>query len=183
MDKTALRIELKERRFALSAEERKEKSERIVEYLIRETSGFSVILAYAAKEPEVETLSYISRMIDAGKTVAVPIIEKETHTLRLSRLTSISDLEISTFNVPEPVSAEKPIPPKDIECVILPMVGFDRKGNRLGYGAGYYDRFLAANTHVKKIGLAYACQEVSSVPAEEYDVRMDEIITEEGAVL
>ncbi|HJJ31309.1 MAG TPA: 5-formyltetrahydrofolate cyclo-ligase [Methanocorpusculum sp.] len=179
MDKTALRTELKERRFAVSADERKRKSERICSFLEEETKGFSGILAYAAKEPEVETLPYIAKMIAAGKTVAVPIIEKETHTLRLSRLTSISDLEISTFNVPEPVSAEKPISPKDVECVILPMVGFDRKGNRLGYGAGYYDRFLAANPHVKKIGLAYACQEVSAVPAEEYDIRMDEIITED----
>ena len=183
MDKTALRTELKARRFSLTPEERKEKSRRIVDALIRETGGFSAILAYASKEPEVETLSYISRMIDAEKTVAVPIIEKETHTLRLSRLSSISDLEVSTFNVPEPISAETPISPKDIECVILPMVGFDRKGNRLGYGAGYYDRFLAANPHVKKIGLAFACQEVSAVPTEEYDMRMDEIITEEGAVL
>ena len=57
---------------------------------------------------------------------------------------------------------------------------FDRQGNRIGYGAGYYDRFLLQNPHLKKIGLAYACQEVEAVPTEENDIPLDMVITENG---
>lgn len=182
MDKTTLRTVLKEKRFALLPAERKEKSRRICRLLSQEIKQYSVVMMYAAKEPEVETLEYIRQLIQEGKTVVVPIIQRETHTLRLSVLKDITALTCSTFNVPEPVSAEIPIAGESIQCVVLPMVGFDRSGNRLGYGAGYYDRFLAENPHVKKIGLAYSCQEADKVPTDEYDVKMDAVITEDSVV-
>ncbi|HJJ36729.1 MAG TPA: 5-formyltetrahydrofolate cyclo-ligase [Methanocorpusculum sp.] len=178
MDKTGLRTLLKDRRFAQTLAERRRNSCEITARLIRETDRYRVIMVYAAKDPEVETLVYINNMLAAGKTIVVPIIEKETHTLRLSRLRSVSALRPSTFNVPEPIGSEIPIDASAVECVILPMVGFDRTGNRLGYGAGYYDRFLAANPSLYKIGIAYSCQEVALVPTDAYDIRMDEIITE-----
>jgi 5-formyltetrahydrofolate cyclo-ligase len=59
------------------------------------------------------------------------------------------------------------------------MVGYDEAGNRLGYGKGFYDRFLSAYKEAKSIGLAYSCQKVSALPVDEYDVRPDKIITEE----
>ncbi len=179
-DKTSLRLLLKSRRAALTKEERREKSASITQLILDSLADKTTILAYAAKDPEVETLPLISSLIAAGKTVAVPIIEKETRTLRLSRLESIDHLEPSTFNVPEPISHEIPISPKEIQTVLLPIVGFDKQGNRLGYGAGYYDRFLAANPHLEKIGLAFSCQEVEEVPTDEYDIRMDMIFTEKG---
>ena len=83
-------------------------------------------------------------------------------------------------NVPEPLSKEVPVSPAEMECVLLPLLGFDRQGNRIGYGAGYYDRFLVQNPHLKKIGLAYACQEVDAVPTEENDIPLDMVITENG---
>jgi 5-formyltetrahydrofolate cyclo-ligase len=62
------------------------------------------------------------------------------------------------------------------------MLGFDRKGGRIGYGAGYYDRFLSKNPGLRKIGIAFACQEVDNLPVDENDIRMDAIITEDGMV-
>jgi 5-formyltetrahydrofolate cyclo-ligase len=62
------------------------------------------------------------------------------------------------------------------------MLGFDRTGGRIGYGAGYYDRFLAKNQNVRKIGIAFACQEYDNLPADENDIPMDSVITEEGIV-
>lgn len=178
MDKTELRTVLKNRRFAQPLATRRENSCEITRRLILETTRYQIIMVYVAKDPEVETLVYINKMLAAGKTIVVPIIEKETHTLRLSRLTSVADLRPSTFSVPEPIGAEKPIDPSGVECVILPMVGFDRAGNRLGYGAGYYDRFLTVYSMLYKIGIAYSCQEIETVPTEVHDVCMDEIITE-----
>lgn len=178
MDKSQLRTVLKEKRFALPLGDRRSCSCEITRRLIQETAQYQVIMVYAAKDPEVETLVYINKMLQAGKTIVVPIIEKETHTLRLSRLETVAALRPSTFNVPEPIGSELPISPAEVECVILPMVGFDRQGNRLGYGAGYYDRFLASNPHLRTIGLAFSCQETDAVPTDCYDIRMDEIITE-----
>jgi 5-formyltetrahydrofolate cyclo-ligase len=62
------------------------------------------------------------------------------------------------------------------------MLGFDRTGARIGYGAGYYDRFLEKNPGLYKIGIAFACQEIERLPVDETDIRMDCIITEEGVV-
>jgi 5-formyltetrahydrofolate cyclo-ligase len=58
------------------------------------------------------------------------------------------------------------------------VLAFDRRGHRLGYGAGYYDRFLAKHPRITRIGLAFSCQQISSVPSDENDIRMDFIITE-----
>ena len=182
IEKAALRPELKERRFALSLGERREKGCMITGFAEEVLAGFRSVLAYAAKDPEVETLVLINRLLAEGKTVAVPIIEKETRTLRLSKLFSVRDLEPSTFNVPEPLSKEIPVSPKEMECVLLPLLGFDKTGNRIGYGAGYYDRFLAENPHLIKIGLAYACQEVDAVPTEDTDIRLDMVITEDEVI-
>jgi 5-formyltetrahydrofolate cyclo-ligase len=62
------------------------------------------------------------------------------------------------------------------------MLGFDQRGHRLGYGAGYYDRFLSANPHLLKIGLAFSCLEAAEIPVDENDVSMDLIITEQGII-
>jgi 5-formyltetrahydrofolate cyclo-ligase len=62
------------------------------------------------------------------------------------------------------------------------MLGFDRAGGRIGYGAGYYDRFLSKNPNLQKIGIAFACQEFDGLPVDENDIRMDYIITEDGIV-
>ena len=177
-DKVSLRLELKERRFSIPLGDRREKGCKITALAETILKDKQSILAYAAKDPEVETLVLINRLIKAGKTISVPIIEKETKTLRLSKLSSVADLEPSTFNVPEPLSKENPISPSEIQTVIIPLLGFDRKGNRIGYGAGYYDRFLKNNPHLEKIGLAYSCQEVDLVPTDTNDIRLDMIITE-----
>ena len=121
-------------------------------------------------------------LLEEGKTVVVPIIEKETHTLRLSYLTSMDQLEPGTFRVPEPLTHEQPAPASSIDAVLVPMVGFDRKGHRLGYGAGYYDRFFEKNPHIPRIGMAYACQEVELIPTEPFDARMDYVVTEDEVI-
>ncbi len=174
---------LKSRRSALLLGERREKSYRITCRLAELLAPWSVVLAYVSKEPEVESMVIINSLLAEGKTVCVPIIERETHTLRLSYLSSVEHLEPGTFSVPEPLSTERPAAPEEVEVVLLPLLGFDRQGNRLGYGAGYYDRFLAAYSRPVKIGLAYACQECESLPAETTDVSMDYVVTEEEVIV
>lgn len=181
-DKAGLRLELKARREAIPLGDRREKSYYITEHLKTLLAPYSVVLAYVSKDPEVESMVIINDLLEDGKKVAVPIIERATHTLRLSYLTSMQQLEPGTFQVPEPLSAEIPADPSCIEAVLLPLVGFDRLGNRIGYGAGYYDRFLEKNPRPVRIGMAYACQEVALVPTEPFDKKMQYVVTENGVI-
>ena len=84
------------------------------------------------------------------------------------------------LGVPEPDVRLPVVDPREIACWLVPGVVFDRAGNRLGYGKGHYDRVLAG-TPGQKIGIAWEMQVVTEVPAEPHDVRMDTVVTEEGA--
>lgn len=178
--KAALRLRAKEARFLLSPSQLAEYSSSITEQLLDLLDGFETVMVYAAKAPEVETSALITALNHRGVRVIVPIIERETCGLRLSYLPDPGVLVPSTFGVPEPIGSELPARPEDVEVVVLPMLAFDAEGNRLGYGAGYYDRFLCRYPHPKKIGIAYACQQAERIPAEENDVTMDYIVTEKG---
>jgi 5-formyltetrahydrofolate cyclo-ligase len=140
------------------------------------------VMVYTSKEKEVNTIPLITALFKRGNPVIVPIIVKEDVSLRLSYLRDFSVLVPSTFGVPEPIGNEIPATGENVDTIILPMLGFDRTGGRMGYGAGYYDRFLAKNKNIQKIGIAFACQEYDRLPVDEMDIPMDIIITEEDIV-
>ncbi|OPX66023.1 MAG: 5-formyltetrahydrofolate cyclo-ligase family protein [Methanoregulaceae archaeon PtaB.Bin009] len=178
--KQEIRARAREVRAAIPAEQRVALSRAIREQVLALLDGTDPVLVYASKPPEVDTLPLISTMISRGTRVVVPIIEKEERTLRLSYLDDAALLSVSTFSVPEPIGHEVPADPGEIPVVIVPMIAYDAKGHRLGYGAGYYDRFLSRYPHMRKVGVAFSCQEVDSIPADENDVCMDIIVTECG---
>ncbi len=178
--KQTLRARARSTRDAIPPRKRAELSNAIREYLLSFLDGADPVLVYASKPPEVDTGSLIEEMISRGTRVVVPIIEKEHRNLRLSYLKNVSLLSASTFSVPEPIGHEIPADPEEINVVIVPMIAFDSAGHRLGYGAGYYDRFLSRNPHMQKIGVAFSCQEVDSIPADENDICMDFVVTEKG---
>ena len=180
--KNRIRQYLRQCKELLTPEERLVKSTRICRYLLDLISDGETVMVYTSKEKEVNTVPLITTLLKRGNPIVVPIIVKEDISLRLSYLRDRSVLVPSTFGVPEPIGSEIPADPCDIDRIVLPMLGFDRKGGRIGYGAGYYDRFLERNKRLKKIGIAYACQEVEHLPVDENDIRMDYIITENGIV-
>jgi 5-formyltetrahydrofolate cyclo-ligase len=180
--KRSLRDTARSSRAALTPEEISRISSRICKFLLDELDGTDPLMVYVSKPLEVDTHRLIGHLLDRKRKVVVPIIEPETKTLRLSGLNAISDLIGSTFGVPEPVGRELPVNPRAVKAVIVPMLGFDRKGHRLGYGAGYYDRFLSANPHLLKIGLAFSCLEAGEIPVDANDISMDVIITEQGII-
>jgi 5-formyltetrahydrofolate cyclo-ligase len=180
--KNRVRQAMRERREAMTSAERLEKSRRIcgiVRGLIRDGEK---VMVYSSKELEVNTLPLIGDLIATGNPVIVPIIVKADVSLRLSYLKDPSVLVLSTFGVPEPIGSEIPAKSGDVDTIILPMLGYDRMGGRLGYGAGYYDRFLARNPRIRRIGIAFSCQEAQEIPCDENDIHMNLIITEEGMV-
>jgi 5-formyltetrahydrofolate cyclo-ligase len=180
--KEALRERQKEIRCRLSPEDAASLSVRIEQHLKQAINGENPVMVYASKAHEVDTHGLIAWLLSQGIEVVVPIIEQETRSLRLSYLRNPAVLRPSTFSVPEPLDNEIPALPSKIRLVVVPMIAFDRKGFRLGYGAGYYDRFLTAHPWMKKIGVAFSCQEVDAVPADENDVPMDLIVTERGVL-
>jgi len=176
--KNQIRNLLREKRWNIPNMKRYEMSRRICLHLSGEIGSHETVLVYCAKEPEVETCWFIDHLLENNINVVVPIIEKENTGLRLSYLRTRDDLCQGTFHVPEPLENEIPADPDTITTAIIPMLGYDNKGGRIGYGAGYYDRFLSANPHIRTIGLAYTEQELISIPVQDHDITMDLIVTE-----
>ncbi len=178
MVKRALRDHARRVRSSMTPAQIEEKSKKISRKLGDILNGMTPVMVYVSKPLEVNTRDLISDLIAQGKKVVVPIIEKDTKTLRLSYLDDPTLLTESTFHVPEPLGHELPAEAAGIKAVIIPMLAFDRKGNRLGYGAGYYDRFLSANPHLTRIGIAFSCQETDEIPVDDTDIRMDVVVTD-----
>ncbi len=178
--KQHLRNRLKQAREELSPAERADKSSIIAQLLLGLLEGLDTVMVYAAKEPEVGTEILIDALLARETKVVVPIIQRETRTLRLSYIEDREVLHPSTFNVPEPIGHEIPADAEDICAAVIPLIGFDACGHRIGYGAGYYDRFLVEHDHILRIGTGFACQQVNCLPSEPHDITMHYIVTEEG---
>lgn len=178
--KNNVRAILRKRKDAMIPEDRLIKSHKISRHLMKLIRNGETVMVFTSKEKEVNTWPLIEALFVKNNPVIVPIIEKEDVSLRLSYLKDFSALVPSTFGVPEPIGSEIPAHAEDIGTIILPMLGFDRHGGRIGYGAGYYDRFLSKHPGLRKIGIAFACQEFDGLPVDENDIRMDYIITENG---
>lgn len=181
--KQQLRESARRARDSLPDEEAARYSGVILERLLSLLDGESPVMVYVSKPPEVETHRFIQSLLERGTEVVVPIIQARDCSLRLSYLRDLSSLKVSTFSVPEPIGAEIPARAEDIPVVVVPVIAFDRTGHRLGYGAGYYDRFLEKNPHLKRIAVAFSCQEVDDLPADEHDMRMDLIVTEKEVIV
>jgi 5-formyltetrahydrofolate cyclo-ligase len=180
--KSKIREILRHRKDAMAPEDRLKKSQALCNHLMTLLTKDETVMAYTSKEKEVNTVPLITALLKQGNPVIVPIIVKEDVSLRLSYLEDLAALVPSTFGVPEPIGSEIPARGEDVDTIILPMLGFDRTGGRIGYGAGYYDRFLEKYPDLHKIGIAFACQEMDNLPLDTTDVRMDHIVTEDGVI-
>jgi len=130
---------------------------------------------------EVNTFPLIQYFLDSGKRVIVPVMDLSTTTLIHSELQSLSDLKINNWGVPEPDEI-KSVSFQQADVIIVPMVGADEQLNRLGYGKGYYDRFLSESVS-PKIGLIFENCVIEQLPVEKHDEKMSMIITEKRIIL
>lgn len=133
---------------------------------------------YANMQNEVETLCYIDLLVNQGKKVYFPKVFAKTKDMRFFEIQHIKQLEKGTFDVLEPPETSEA---SKLDLMIVPGVAFDRKGNRLGYGAGYYDRFFEKHQYICKIGICFEFQRLKEIPTNSFDVPMDWIITEKNA--
>lgn len=139
----------------------------------------SVIFIYVSFGAEVDTHRIINQSLEDNKTVCVPKVINRAEGMKAVEIASVSELKESKLGILEPVDISKEIMPGDINLAIIPGLAFDRSGGRIGYGAGYYDRFLLnLNPKASKIGIAYKLQIIESVPMDKTDVYIDQVITE-----
>jgi len=125
---------------------------------------------------EVDTFPIIKNFIEKNGKVLVPIVDEENHELLHSELKSLHGLKRSRFNIWEP-ERKYIVNPNNTDLIIVPGIGFDLKGNRIGYGKGYYDRFLV-NSDAPKIALTYEFQIIDNIPTTNNDIPVNIIVTE-----
>jgi 5-formyltetrahydrofolate cyclo-ligase len=132
---------------------------------------------------EWDTLALVLATLAAGKTVAVPRVDKASRMLELHAITDpVRDIGTGFRDIPEPLPACPRISRDAIDFVLVPGVAFDRRGRRLGYGGGYYDRLLPLlSPRAARVVGAFDLQLVDRVPAAAHDIAVDAIVTESRA--
>lgn len=151
---------------------------------LAEFAAARTLLVYLDVRNEVRTRFRLAELLASDRRIVVPYCDGKR--LRLVQLRDPAELEPGAFGVLEPTAelrarAERRVEPAEVDLVIVPGVAFDRRGGRLGHGQGYYDRLLAElRPDAARIGLAFACQIVASVPLETHDVRVDAVVTEDA---
>lgn len=185
-ERTTLRAQILAARNNLPLEERRQKSRIITERLLTlpEFAGARNVFAYVSFRSEVKTLELIADCLKRGVTVSVPLTLVREHRLLPYAITDPDrDLVPGYCSIPEPRTTLPLVDPASIEVVVVPGSVFDARGGRLGYGGGYYDRFLqGAAPQALRIGLAFDLQVVDTVPLESHDQPLDYLITETRAI-
>jgi len=178
--KQELRQELLKVRSDLSPEAYREKSDKIIGRLKTQPEFIKaeIIHCYVSmnERNEVNTHGLLKDLVKSNKKPVVSITNFEEGTLSHKYLGSVDDLQKNKWGVPEPVKGQD-AEVNDLELVIVPMVGGDSERNRIGYGKGFYDRFLQ-NVTCPSIGLLFDSCLVRSVPVEPFDISLDKCITE-----
>ena len=180
--KKEFRLHVEAERAALLPEVKKALDEKILEKLLKEESYRCArsIFVYVSYKNEVDTHNIITDALARGKVVCVPKVISLKEGMAAVRLESFEELRKGPYGILEPeLLPERIVKPSDMDLLIMPGVAFDLKGGRIGYGGGFYDRFLKeVDGSVPKIALAYSFQVFESVPMEESDMRIDKVITE-----
>jgi 5-formyltetrahydrofolate cyclo-ligase len=185
MDKTELRRKLQNGLLAMPSEQRSLKSRKACQNLVStpEFQRASTVMMYLSLPHEVDTSEAILHAWQLGKTVAVPKISWQQRHMIAVQINSLeTEFSTSASGLRNPTTGV-PVPFAEIDLVVTPALGFDRKGNRLGRGGSYYDRFFAnKELQAHRCGFAFAEQVVDSVPVTESDRSVDSLVTDKEVV-
>jgi len=180
MNKNEIRGKLLEKRKSFSHEELQEKNSKIFEKLfsLQEFSSANNIGVYISFKNEVGTRKIIEKLLSENKNVFAPVMDFGNEHFSYAKLSSLENLTENKYGVSEPKEKEF-VEASKIDVFLVPGAAFDKRGYRIGWGKGYYDKFFNKNNPTgKKIGLFFEFQLIKEVPVEEFDVKMDYIVTE-----
>jgi len=182
LDKKQLRKDIISRRDSLSADARKVKASTIINKLLASEiyKNAKHIMLFAAFGSELNLLPLLERILKSGKHAYLPVVDKKTNSILPIEVHSLEDLKPGAYGIPEPSTDNyKETTLSVLELVITPAVAFDTDKYRIGYGAGYYDRFFPSlKKNVMKLGAGFDEQIVGKVPREPHDIRLDYILTD-----
>lgn len=185
MKKKLIREKILKERKALSKEDRIIYSQIITEKIFKSDSYINseTIMVFISFSDEVDTHPFIKKAIADGKKVLVPITYPKTKELKPSRIKSFDELEAGFYNILTPKKEFiRFVDPEEIDLVIVPGVAFRKDGYRVGYGGGYYDRFLAKIPNTPTLAIGFSIQIVKDLPVDSYDIPVDYIYTEKNII-
>ena len=178
---TAIRAALRDRmcRRRASVPDRRQRAgaaaivDRLVAFAVR--GRWTTVLAYVAHAGELDPAAAVDGLLDLGITVGLPRVHDRD--LSFHRMDGDDSWESGAFGILTPPAWAPTVTPADADAVLVPLVGFDDQGNRLGMGGGFYDRLLADATRPLRIGLAHDGQRVARLPVQAWDQHLDGIVT------
>jgi len=151
-------------------------SDRILNLLKIQNYNFKNLGGYYPTNYEIDDLNILEFFERKNYNILLPIVKKNNQ-MEFFKWTKNDPLKINKYGIPEPVSSKLYFP----DILLVPLVGYDNDLNRLGYGGGFYDRYIKKIEKIKKIikiGLAFSYQKIKKIPVNKYDKKLDFIITE-----
>ena len=175
MDKKALRAQIRGLKRAMTEEQIVTKSERLGELFAQSQlyKNAQTIYGYLPYNQEVRTVAMLEQAIRDGKRVAVPKCYGDT--MKFIYMDDLSKVESGYAGIPEPI-ADDPVADDKTALVLMPGMAFTEKGDRMGYGGGFYDKFLAAEPEHPTLALCYDFQMVDHLETEEFDIPVDKVL-------
>lgn len=175
MDKTVLRKQIREQKRNMTEAQIIEKSERLAELFCacEAYRQAKTIYGYLPYNQEVRTVPILQQALQDGKRVAVPKVYGDT--MRFIYLDDLTRVSTGYAGIPEPI-ADEPVAEDKTALVLMPGLAFTETGDRMGYGGGFYDRFLADEPDHPTVALCYDFQMVDTLPTAEYDIPVDTVL-------
>jgi len=172
MDKKELRRQIREQKRAMTEEQIVTASQRLGELFLacEQYKAAKTIYGYLPYNQEVRTVPMLEQAMRDGKRVAVPKCYGDE--MRFIYMDDLSKVEKGYANIPEPI-ADEPVADDKTALVLMPGMAFTKDGKRMGYGGGFYDKFLAAEPNHPTVALCYDFQMVEDLPTEDYDIPVD----------
>lgn len=175
MDKKTLRSQIRQQKRAMTEEEICLRSEKLAEKFLASEAyrNAETIYGYLPYNQEVRTTPMLEQALRDGKRVAVPKVYGDE--MKFIYLEDLSQVEKGYANIPEPI-ADGPVAEDKTALVLMPGMAFDPQGHRIGYGGGFYDKFLAAEPEHPTLALCYAFQLLPALDTEEHDIPVDHVL-------
>lgn len=175
MNKQELRQAIRARKRAMTEEDILRRSKILAEKFARSNAyrAAKTIYGYLPYNQEVRTVPMLRRALEEGKRVAVPKVYGDD--MKFIYLDDLSQVAKGYAGIPEPV-ANGPVAQDETALVLMPGLAFDRAGHRIGYGGGFYDKFLAREPHHPTVALCYDFQVMDRLETEEFDIPVDLVI-------
>ena len=156
------------------------KPKNIYTYLKKKNYNLKIIGGYYPTNYEIDDLEILDYFFKKGSMISLPKIKKKNQ-MEFFKWHKNDPLLLNKYGIPEPETAKKVYP----DIIFVPMVAFDQELNRLGYGGGFYDRYIQKTSKIKKtlkVGLAFSFQKLKNIPVNKHDQKLDIIVTEKDII-